>query len=660
MADTTESGEGAGVVGLARSADDAKASPTVASARDAVTGHVPRQSEHGAGRLALTIGALGIVYGDIGTSPLYAVRECFSDPHGVEPTAENVLGVLSLFFWSLTLVIVVKYLGFVTRADNEGEGGTLALLALALPRRGPRPGAIVVAGLFGTSLLCSEGMLTPAISVLSAVEGLGGVASGLERFVLPLSIAILLALFLAQKRGTGRVGAVFGPVMIAWFAAIGAAGASWIVREPRILGALSPHHAVAYFEREGLHGFWILGSVVLCITGGEALYADLGHFGRKPIRNAWFAVVMPGLVLDYFGQGALLLAHPNLAEDPFYSLFDDALRFPMVLLATAATVIASQALISGTFSLARQAMQLGYLPRLEVRHTSSETEGQIYVPEMNGLLMVACLTLVLVFRNSSSLAAAYGMSVMGTMTITSVLFFFVARRWWGTLRASLLCAAMLAVDLPFLVANVDKLPNGGWVPLASAGLMLAVLTTWKAGRDRVGKFLRDRSVPLEPFLDQVHDKHPVRVPGTAVFMTSTTSGTPPVLLHHFKHNKVLHEQVVLLSVVTDDVPIVPRSQRVEVERLREGFFRVTAHYGFMQTPKITDVLKACADEGLSTRPEDTSFYLGREKLVVTKNPGLARWRKKLFVFLSRNARPATDFFKLPPDRVVEMGMQLEL
>ncbi|MDQ3033704.1 MAG: potassium transporter Kup [Myxococcota bacterium] len=609
---------------------------------------------------ALTLGALGIVYGDIGTSPLYAVRECFHGPHAVAPTPANVFGVMSLFFWSLTLVIVVKYLGFVTRADNNGEGGTLALLALALPKRGARPVLMVLAALFGTSLLCSEGMLTPAISVLAAVEGIGGIAPALGRFVIPLALIILVLLFLVQKRGTGKVGSVFGPIMVLWFSTLGIVGIYWIAQNPSILFALSPHHAALYFARNGFEGFWILGSVVLCITGGEALYADLGHFGRLPMRMAWFTIVMPGLVLNYFGQGAMLLAYPERAADSFYSLAQGAMRIPLVLLATAATVIASQALISGTFSLTRQAIQLGYLPRLEIRHTSSETEGQIYVPEMNRLLMVACIGLVLVFQSSSSLAAAYGMSVMGTMTITSVLFFIVARRWWGRGKALALCILMLSIDIPFLMANVDKLPQGGWFPLATAGAMLAIMTTWKAGRDRVWRFLKERSRPLDKFLEEVDAKVPVRVPGTAVFMTSTLGGTPPVLLHHFKHNKVLHEQVVLLSIVTDDVPQVPRSQRVKVDRLREGFFQVTAHYGFMQTPRVTDVLRACHEEGLHTRPEDTSFYLGREKLVITRNPGMPYWRKVVFAFFSRNARPATDFFKLPPDRVVEMGMQLEL
>ncbi len=619
-----------------------------------------KTGEAKSGRLALTIGALGVVYGDIGTSPLYAVRECFHGPHAVTPIEANVLGVLSLFVWSLTLVIVVKYLGFITRADNHGEGGPLALLALASLYRGLRSPAVVLASLFATALLWSDGMLTPAISVLSAVEGAGGIAPEMQRFVLPVALMILVVLFLLQKRGTEKVGAVFGPVMVIWFATLGILGVYWIAQNPLVLTALSPHHAVLYFAHHGFDGFWILGSVVLCVTGGEALYADLGHFGRIPIRNAWFAIVMPGLVLNYLGQGAMLLDHPERAADSFYSLVDGSLRIPMVLLSTAATVIASQALISGTFSVTRQAIQLGYLPRLEVRHTSSETEGQIYVPEMNRLLMVACIALVLVFQSSSNLAAAYGMAVTGTMTITSVLFFSIARSWWGVGRAAVLCVFMLSIDIPFLIANLDKLPHGGWFPLAVATAMLAMMATWKLGRDRVGKFLQERSRPLKEFLEEVDAKEPHRVPGTAVFMTSTLAGTPPVLLHHFKHNKVLHKQVVLLSIVTDDVPTVPRAQRVKVTRLREGFFEVMAHYGFMQSPRVTDILRACNEAGLRTKPEDTSFYLGREKLVITRNPGIAYWRKVLFAFLSRNARPATDFFKLPPDRVVEMGMQLEL
>jgi KUP system potassium uptake protein len=612
---------------------------------------------------SLALAALGVVYGDIGTSPLYAFRECFHGAYGTEPTRPDVLGVLSLFFWSLVLVIVVKYILFVMRANNEGEGGVLALLALVLSRRGTVSTGLVLAGLFGASLLYADGMLTPAISVISAVEGIEnieGLGAGIEASVVPISIVILIALFLVQRRGTARVGAVFGPIVALWFVTIGGAGAYWIVQRPEVLEALSPHHALWFFARHSLSGFWVLGSVVLCITGGEALYADMGHFGRRPIMIAWFLAAFPALVLNYFGQGALVLDDPAHVEAPFFRMFTPALTLPIVVLATAATVIASQALISGAFSLTRQAIQLGYLPRLEIRHTSSETEGQIYLPDVNRGLMIACIVAVLVFRSSSNMAAAYGIAVTGTMAITTVLFFVVARGWWGTARAALVAGAMLAIDLAFFGSNLHKLSSGGWIPLAVAAAVLSTMTIWKDGRSRVGKFLRDRSRPLDAFLDEIDARDPHRVAGTAVFMTSTLGGTPPVLLHHYKHNKVLHEQVVLLSVVTEDVPTVPRSDRVVVERLREGFFRVTARYGFMQSPRVTEILRACHDAGLRTQPDTTSFYLGREKLVVTKNPGMSAWRKIVFAFLSRNSRAATDFFKLPPDRVVEMGMQLEL
>jgi KUP system potassium uptake protein len=620
---------------------------------------------HGQGNVwKLALAALGVVYGDIGTSPLYALRECFHESPMITPVSGDVLGLLSLFFWAMTLVVSVKYVAVITRADNHGEGGILALLALVIPKRGT-PGkipALVAAGLFGAALLYADGMLTPAISVLSAVEGMEGIAQGLDRrVVVGVSVAILFTLFVAQRRGTGGVGMIFGPIMLVWFLTIGSLGAYWIVQNPGVLWAIDPRHAASFFLTHHMTGFWVLGSVVLCITGGEALYADMGHFGRKPITWSWTVFVWPCLTLNYLGQGALLLSHPDQVEDSFFAMVGDgAPRVAMVLLATAATVIASQALISGAFSLTRQAIQLGYLPRLEIRHTSGEHEGQIYVPEINWLLMTACITLVVGFQSSSRMAAAYGIAVTGTMAITTVLFFMVSRKWWGDARAAAACFAMLVIDLSFFSANLIKVESGGWIPLVVAFGILFMMTTWKLGRDRVAKFLRNRSEPLEEFLDQVHDKHPARVKGTAVFMTSTSSGTPPVLLHHYRHNQVLHEQVVLLSIVGEDVPVVPRDHRVEVTKLREGFFRVTAHYGFMQSPKVIDILRVCTKHGLMTSKNDTSFYLGREKLVITRNPGLSWARKVVFSFLSRNARPATDFFDLPPERVVEMGMQLEL
>ncbi|AKF06546.1 potassium transporter Kup [Sandaracinus amylolyticus] len=638
----------------------ASGTTTSETTRDPHVGH----HHHGAlGTLAL--GALGVVYGDIGTSPLYALRECFHESSGITPTHENVLGVLSLFVWAMTLVVVVKYIVFVTRVDNGGEGGILALLALVLPKRGgARVGALVLMGLFGASLLYADGMLTPAISVVSAVEGIEqieGIGHALDRWIVPIAIAILVVLFLAQKRGTGGVGLIFGPVMLLWFVVIGALGAVQIAQHPEVLAAISPHHAVIFFARHQLVGFLVLGSVVLCITGGEALYADMGHFGRRPIVLAWFAVAFPGLILNYLGQGALLLAHPEHAHAPFFSMAAGWMRIPLVILATLATVIASQALISGAFSLTRQAIQLGYLPRLEIRHTSSMTEGQVYLPEVNRILMVACIALVIAFESSSRMAAAYGIAVTGTMGITTVLFYVVVRKWWGTARALAVCVPMLIVDLAFFGANVVKIASGGWVPIVVAFGVLAVMTSWKKGRERVARFLQNRSVPLDEFIPRIERESPFRVKGTAVFMTASANGTPPVLVHHYRHNQVLHEQIMLLSIQVQDVPFVPKDESVTVDDLGHGIYRVTAKYGFMQSPRVTEILRAAEKQhGLATRPEKTSFYLGREKLVVTKNPGMAQWRKVLFTFLSRNARPASDYFKLPPDRVLEIGMQLEL
>jgi len=655
----SDSFEGAAVSGEKGPKD---AQGRAAKRKDAQDGH-----HHQGTSLGLLVGAIGVVYGDIGTSPLYALRECFHESTGIHPTEGNVLGLLSLFFWALTLIVTLKYVIFLTRADNHGEGGILALLALVLPRRGS-PGRIptlALVGMCGACLLYADGVLTPAVSVVSAVEGVTGIRQlegiGIERFVVPASLVILFFLFAAQRRGTAQVGFVFGPVMVVWFSVLFAMGAYWIGQNPRVLLAVSPSYAAQFFWHNGLTGFFVLGSVVLCVTGGESLYADMGHFGRKPISRAWMFVVFPSLLVNYFGQGALILSHPEVAEDAFFGLVGDSgLRIPLVILATMSTVVASQALISGAFSITRQAIQLGFLPRLEIRHTSSEAEGQIYLPEVNWMIAVGCMCLVAALQSSSNMVAAYGIAVTVTMLITTILFFVLARRWWGDFRAGAICLVFLLSDLAFLFANIRKIGSGGWIPLTIAACILAVMTTWKLGRERVAKFMRDRSSPLDQFLDQIDRTHPVRVKGTAVFMTSAHSGTPPVLLHHFKHNQVLHEQVVLLSIVTDEVPFVARANRVTVETLREGFFRVTAHYGFMQSAKVTDILRACDAAGLRTRADATSFYLGREKLVLTRNPGLAYWRKILFSYLSRNARPATDFFKLPPDRVVEMGMALEL
>lgn len=629
--------------------------------------------------MLLALGALGVVYGDIGTSPLYAFRECFL-PHarGAAPlarTPENVLGLLSLFFWSLTLVVVVKYLTFVLRADNQGEGGILALLSLVSPKHKPerrtRTRALLVGlGLFGAALLGADGIITPCITVLGAIEGLEVATTGLKPIVEYVAIAILIAIFLVQKHGTARIASVFGPAMLLWFFSIAAVAVPWILRQPGVLGAIGPWHAVNFFRHNHLYGVLVLGAVVLCITGTEALYADMGHFGRKPIRRAWFAVVFPALLLNYFGQGAYVLLNPGLRVDdpanpfnPFYGLAEGVLLYPMVVIATVAAIIASQALISGAFSLAQQAVQMGYSPRLTIVHTSHHTRGQIYVPEINDGLMVACIAVVLGFRRSTNLAAAYGIAVMGTMTITTLLLFVVMRRRWGwSLRkAGAITALFLAIDLTFLFANFNKVWHGGWFPLAVAAAAYVIMTTWKTGRAKLYESVQLRGgLSLEKFLSGFERNPPLRVPGVAVFMTSNPEGTPVVLMHNFKHNKIIHEQVVILGVITEDVPEVPAEERVTIRNRGQGFHQVIAHYGFMQTPKIPDIFRACTKKGLELHPREASFYLGRETLIITPKPGMARWRKTLFSFLSRNALTATAYFDIPPNRVVELGTQIEL
>jgi KUP system potassium uptake protein len=687
--------------------------------------HTPKIN--GIGDLAkLSLAALGVVYGDIGTSPLYAIKECFGKEYGLKVDAPNVLGIVSLVFWALFLVIVVKYLSVVMRAHNHGEGGILALLALLKPKGGETQTrsvrSYVMLGLFGAALLYGDGIITPGVSVLSAVEGLGTTnieapapapsasasvsasawsesprpsgqpepapcpapsssaaaspaasdtqaapppapSSGLftKPVIVAISVVILVALFLLQRRGTAGIGALFGPVMLVWFVTIGCLGAYWVVREPRILAALNPVHGLHFFRAHGGHGFLVLGGVVLCITGGEALYADMGHFGKRPIRFAWFMLVFPALILCYFGQGALLLERGH-AENPFYEMTSGMWRYPLTAVATAATIVASQALISGAFSLTQSAVQLGYWPRVTIKHTSGEAEGQIYIPEVNGAMMLGCIALVLAWGESSRFAAAYGIAVTGTMSITSVLFYGVARRWgWSALRAGSLVSLFLVIDLAFFSANVHKVAEGGWFPLAVGIGIFSLMTTWFAGRARLYEAIRAATLPMKGFLESLAVENPHRVKGTAIFMTSNPEGAPPAMLHHFKHNKVLHEKVVLLSIQTRHVPEVAPSSRIEsLVDLGQGMWQVVAVYGFMQTPRVLEILDLCRKKGLEISPGDMSFFLGRETLVISEKRGMARWRKILFSFLSRNARPANAFFQIPSNRVVELGTQIEL
>ena len=618
-------------------------------------------------RLALlTLTALGVVYGDIGTSPLYALRECFKAEYGIAPTHDNVAGVLSLILWSLILVVSIKYITFVLRADNRGEGGILSLLALLLQqrRRAGEQGrrfVLVALGLFGAALLTGEGIITPAISVLSAVEGLEVANPALVRLVVPITLVILFALFMFQRFGTARVGAAFGPIMLVWFITIAVLGVRSIIETPSVLAAINPWYAVRFFGDHGIAGFLTLGAVVLCITGCEALYADMGHFGKRPIRLAWFTAALPCLMLNYFGQGALVFRDNAAAENPFFLLAPPGFKWPLLVIATLAAIVASQALISGVYSLTQQSVQLGYSPRMQIVHTSEKQAGQIYVPEINKALMVGCLLLVLAFRSSSALSAAYGIAVTGAMTITSVLFGVVARtRWgWSPLKAGALVAGFLLIDLSFLSANVVKLQHGGWVPLALALGIYLLMSTWKRGRTQLGAIQEAGALPLHLFLGGLDRNPPVRVKGTAVFMTSSAEGVPVVLLHHLKHNKVLHETVIILSVTTRGVPEVPPERGLALERLGHGFVRVIATFGFMQTPNIPEVLSRAAAQGVPVPPMETSYYLGRERLVLTGHAKMQRWRKKLFALMSRNARSATEFFQIPPNRVVELGAQIE-
>ncbi len=604
------------------------------------------------------------MYGDIGTSPLYALKECFEGLYSVPLTRENVLGVLSLIFWSLNVVVSYKYVGHMLRADNRGEGGILALMALVGARAGTgRVGALLFGvGLFGAALLYGDGVITPAISVLGAIEGLSVATPVFTPWVLWISLAIIVALFAVQSRGTALIGAVFGPVTSVWFVCIALLGIRGIAGAPEVLAALNPWHAAQFFGREGIMGLVILASVVLVVTGGEALYADMGHFGKRPIRTAWFVVVLPALVLNYFGQGALLLRSPEAAHNPFFSLVPGWALYPMVVIATGAAVTASQALISGAFSLTQQAVQLGYCPRVTIVHTSRTQKGQIYIPEVNLALGIACVLLVLGFQNTGNLAGAYGVGLTGTMTVTTILFGVVLRRRWHWPRwlVALVIVPMLVVDLAFLSANLIKIPSGGWFPLGVAAMVFVVMSTWKRGRGIVQAHFRQVALPLQAFADDIGQRQPVRVPGTAIFMTSDPSGVPPVLLHHLKHNKVLHERVFIMSLLTEEVPHVAAAERLRITDLGHGLWQVLGHYGFMETPTMPELLTDMAAAGHQTKTLETSFYLGRETLLPTGKAPLARWRKRLFILMSRNARSASAYFELPPNRVVELGAQVQL
>lgn len=613
--------------------------------------------------LVLALAALGVVFGDIGTSPLYAIRECLNRSHGVPTSADNVFGIVSLVFWALVIVISIKYVAYILRADNAGEGGILALTALATGGNELRPVVQRIAltiGLFGASLLFGDGIITPAISVLSAVEGLGVATPALEPVVVPLASVILLFLFSLQRRGTGGIGAVFGPVMLLWFTTIGTLGLINIARRPDIVAAINPAHAIWFFQRNGHLGFLILGSVFLVVTGGEALYADMGHFGARPIRIAWFSVTLPALLLNYFGQGALLLTRPSAISNPFYNMCPAWAVYPAVVLSTAATIIASQALISGAFSVTRQALMLGFLPRLRVQHTSAHEIGQIYVPIVNWALMVAAVAVVWGFGSSSHLAAAYGVAVTLDMTITTLLASVVARtKWrWRPLQVAAVTIPFLTLELTFLSSNLTKIAHGGWFPLAVAAVMFTVFTTWRSGRQLLFHRMRERVVPLEDLYELMVIERPARVPGTAVYMTGTSEGTPPALLQGFLHMRAVHEHVVLLTIITENVARVAPDARVTVQELPNGFRRAIARYGFMETPDVPALLQIPQLKQYSL--EYVTFFLGRETVLPTNRPGMALWRERLFAFLARNAQPATAFYGIPPSRVMEIGSQIEI
>ena len=616
----------------------------------------------------LTLGAIGVVYGDIGTSPLYTMQTVLAE-HGITPEPVNVLGGLSLMFWALIVVVTVKYMLFILRADNKGEGGIMALMALAQRsvRGVPRLTLLIpLLAIFGAALMYGDGVITPSLSVLSAVEGLEVAAPALKDWVVPITIVVILGLFWLQKQGTGKIGAVFGPICVLWFLSIAALGVYGIVQYPRVLVAVNPVYAVRFFLHNHAVAFFALGAVVLTVTGTEALYADMGHFGKRAIRLAWLSFVLPALLLNYFGQGALVLSDPKTAANPFYLLVPEPLLYPMIALATMATVIASQAVISGAFSMTREAIQLGYLPRMPVVHTSNEMAGQIFMPWVNRALLLLILGAVLGFRHSSNLAAAYGIAVTGTMVITTLLALIVARyQWkWNLLQLSAVGALFLTVDIAFFGANMIKIEHGGWFPLALGLIIFVLMSTWRRGRELVVREMKQSGLALMPFIENMTEHPPIRVPGTAVFLTADISAVPHALLHNLKHNKVLHERNVLLTVAILETPVAEADERILLTRLTpssEDFYALELHFGFAEDPNIPLALAQCPSAGLLFDMMDTTFFLSRETVVANaRRPGMARWRDKLFTFMQRNALPATAFFQIPGNRLIELGAQVEI
>jgi KUP system potassium uptake protein len=628
-----------------------------------MSGAVPAESKR---KLAvLTLGAIGVVYGDIGTSPLYTLKEVFSE-RGVPPTPANVLGALSLIFWSLIIVVSVKYVLFIMRADNKGEGGIMALMALAqrsvhqIPRL---RWIIAVLAIFGAALFYGDGVITPAISVLSAVEGLKVAEPALKRWVIPITLVVIMGLFGLQRQGSNKIGALFGPVCAVWFVIIAALGVGGILRHPAVLVALSPYYGLEFFLRNGAEAFFALGAVVLAVTGTEALYADMGHFGKRPIRYAWFNFVLPALVINYFGQGALLLKDPVAVANPFYMLVPHALLYPMIALATAATVIASQAVISGAFSMTREAIHLGYLPRMRVVHTSQQMSGQIFVPWINRMLLLAIIAAVIGFRSSDNLGAAYGIAVTGTMVITTLLALIVAHYQWHWHIVAVVGSGvlLLTVDLAFFTANLVKVEHGGWFPLALGLCVFVAMTTWRRGREMVVRQIKQDGLALAPFIASITEHPPIRVPGTAIFLTANQNAVPHALLHNLKHNKVLHERNIMLTVEILDTPLADVDERMRITRMEGNFFGLKLHFGFAEDPNIPLALSRCARAGLAFDLMDTTFFLSRENIIsAARRPGMMLWRDKLFAFMARNALPATAFFQVPGNRLIELGTQVEI